>query len=277
MIKIMIKNMKKIMKKILRKNIRRISYCVIAVVAAVVMSSCAQAPVRSVMPRATNSVCTPTAAYPRVVDYDVRYNTTHVGGPGETLWRIAKMYDVSIDDIMRANNLTDRSKLDMGQRLVIPAAAPMKPVIPLYETTKWKYIVIHHSATDEGNALAFYASHLKRGWQNLGYHFVIDNGSSGKVDGQIEVSPRWIKQMDGAHCKADSKNTDGIGICLVGNFSKERVTERQMQSLVYLIDTLRQRYNIPAKNIMGHGEVKGAQTECPGKNFPWKEFYRRLQ
>ena len=59
-----------------------------------------------------------------------------------------------------------------------------------------------NTATDEGNALSLFTIHKRRGFTDLGYHFVIDNGTSGKGKGQIEVSPRWIKQRNGAHCKA---------------------------------------------------------------------------
>ena len=62
----------------------------------------------------------------------------------------------------------------------------------------WKYIVIHHSATDSGSAASFDRSHRKRGWDGLGYHFVIGNGR-GTGDGVVEVGYRWTRQVTGAH------------------------------------------------------------------------------
>ncbi|MCK4602755.1 MAG: hypothetical protein KAU28_09835, partial [Phycisphaerae bacterium] len=50
----------------------------------------------------------------------------------------------------------------------------------------WRYIVIHHSATARGNAAVFDKSHRRRGYDELGYHFVIDNGAGGP-DGNVEV------------------------------------------------------------------------------------------
>ena len=236
----------------------------------VVLSSCATT---SLTPSATPS------AYPPVLPPEViRQDIVHIVAPGETLWRISKCYDVRINDIMRANNLNDKNKLTMGQRLVIPAATPARPVITLYPSNKWKYIIIHHSATDVGSALKFHVAHERRGFtRGLGYHFVIDNGSSEKPDGYIEVSPRWIKQQDGAHCKAGGMNYRGIGICLVGDFTGEYVSDKQLSSLVYLINILRKYYNIPLKNIMGHGQVPGAKTECPGKRFPWARLFNQLE
>lgn len=202
----------------------------------------------------------------------LRQDIKHVVAPGETLWRISKMYDVPASEIARANQLKKPSALLTGQSLLIPKASALRSVIPLYPNSQWKFIIIHHSATDEGNSLSFNRHHIQRGFGGVGYHFVIDNGTSSKIDGQIEVAPRWIKQQNGAHCKASEMNCRAIGICLVGNFNVEQVSNEQMNALVFLVNTLRNYYKIPIENIMGHGQVPGANTECPGKRFPWQKF-----
>jgi len=206
----------------------------------------------------------------------LREGLYHSVAPGETIWRIAQMYEVNAETIKKANRIRNVRDLDVGKSLFIPGAAPMKHVITLYPGRRWKYIVIHHSATDRGNSLEFNKAHLRRGWKGIGYHFVIDNGTCGKKAGQIEMSPRWIKQADGAHCRANRMNERGIGICLVGNFSRDKVSRKQMDSLVYLVNKLRGFYHIPKKNILGHGQVQGAHTECPGKKFPWEKFQKQL-
>ncbi len=207
----------------------------------------------------------------------LRHDVIHTVAPGETVWRLAKMYDVKERDILRANALRKSSPLHLGQKLRIPHAAEPKAIIPLYPSNKWKYIIIHHTATDAGNSLIFNRAHLLRGFdRGIGYHFVIDNGTCGKGDGQIEVTPRWLKQQDGAHCKADDMNRRAIGIALVGNFDKDKVSEKQMDALVELVNLLRKYYHIPLNRIMGHAQVPGAATDCPGKKFPWIDFKRRL-
>lgn len=206
-----------------------------------------------------------------------RYDVIHTVGPGETIWRLAKAYDVDANQIMEDNWISDVSSIRMGQRLRISEAAPMRPIIPLYPSKKWKYIIVHHTADESGSALSIYKVHRGKGWDNIGYHFVIDNGTENKEMGQIEISPRWIKQKDGAHCKAGDMNVKGIGVSLVGNFSESRhVPREQMDSLVYLVNKLRREYNIPLENVIGHGKVHGAHTECPGLHFPFDEFKRRL-
>jgi len=137
---------------------------------------------------------------------------------------------------------------------------------------KWTAIVIHHSATKNGDAAIFDKWHRENnGWEGVGYDFVIGNGSNSS-NGQVEVTYRWQKQVTGAHCKTPGNwaNKDGIGICLVGDFDKTQPTNAQMQSLVKLVQFLQKRYGIPKSKIYGHGTTPGAETktDCPGRNFP---------
>ena len=197
--------------------------------------------------------------------------------PMESLWRISKMYGVTQAEIMRINNIKNPNEIRVGQKLTIPHATPPQSYIPLYPNNKWSYIVIHHTASDIGNARLVDMWHKKRGfWNGLGYHFLIDNGTVNKGDGQIEISPRWIKQQNGAHCKAANMNEKAIGIALVGNFSKTQPSPRQMESLVFLVTELMNYYNIPSSRVIGHRDACGANTECPGTRFPWNEFKRRI-
>ncbi|MFH1305893.1 MAG: N-acetylmuramoyl-L-alanine amidase [Candidatus Omnitrophota bacterium] len=242
--------------------------CLAALAATAVLSSCTITHIPGPPPE--HSVST-------FVPQHLRGDVYHSLAPGETLWRIARMYKVDVESIKNANDIRNVRDLEIGRRLYIPSAAPREHVVTLYPSKKWKYIIIHHSATDRGNSTEFNKAHLKKGWEGIGYQFIIDNGTCGKDDGQIETSPRWTNQTRGAHCKAGEMNEKAIGICLVGNFSRDEVSPRQMDSLVYLVNRLRGYYKIPAKRVLGHGAVQGARTECPGTGFPWKEFKARLR
>ena len=135
----------------------------------------------------------------------------------------------------------------------------------------WRYIVIHHSATDTGSAKAFDAEHRERRdkdgrrWEGLGYDFVIGNGT-GSGDGAVEVGYRWRDQKRGAHAGNDLMNEQGIGICLVGDFTKDRPTAAQMHSLSRLCNFLSDYCGIPRSNYRLHGDVRN--TSCPGPLFP---------
>lgn len=43
--------------------------------------------------------------------------------PGDTLWKLAQRFGVTVADIIAANNLTDPNRLDVGQKLFIPVPA----------------------------------------------------------------------------------------------------------------------------------------------------------
>ncbi len=137
---------------------------------------------------------------------------------------------------------------------------------PQVAARQWNWIVIHHSATPGGSAKTFDRMHKDKGWDELGYHFVIGNGTE-TSDGAIEVGPRWPKQKWGAHAKTpDNQYNDyGIGICLVGNFDIERPTANQMRSLAKLVAYLEKTYKIPPSRVIGHGDTK--PTDCPGRNM----------
>jgi hypothetical protein len=142
---------------------------------------------------------------------------------------------------------------------------------------RWECIVIHHSGGQKGGAKAFHEFHTRvRHWDELGYHFVIGNGSD-TPDGHVEVGPRWRKQKHGAHCKVPGNyyNDHGIGICLVGNFEHSRPTPAQMASLEELARYLMTACQIPPEQVNTHRGITG-RTACPGRKFRLAELKRRL-
>lgn len=143
-------------------------------------------------------------------------------------------------------------------------------------SSRWTTIVLHHSATPSGNARLFDKFHRGKGWDELGYHFVIGNGSN-TPDGYIEVGPRWHKQKHGAHCKTPDNyfNEHGIGICLVGDFTKSSPRPRQLASLDQLLRFLTRRCGIAPGNITTHAAVTG-KTQCPGPHFHLAGVHRAL-
>ena len=129
-------------------------------------------------------------------------------------------------------------------------------------------IVIHHSVSSPATSVDdIHRWHLARGWSGIGYHYYID-GNGGVWQGR----PEWTQ---GAHAYQDAQheaNTDGIGICLGGNFEQVPPTQDQMQALAELILDIRTRYkDIP---VIGHKDVQA--TACPGKLFPWADLNTKL-
>lgn len=121
-----------------------------------------------------------------------------------------------------------------------------------------KYIILHHADASICTVEDIHRWHLENGWIGIGYHYFIRK--NGKIyRGRPETA-------QGSHTK--TYNTQSIGICLEGNFSNEKITEEQKQSLEKLILDIRGRHG--DLKVLGHKDVNN--TSCPGKNFPLDYF-----
>lgn len=142
-------------------------------------------------------------------------------------------------------------------------------------TREWRHIVVHHSATERGSMAVFHRAHLDRGWDGVGYHFVIGNGTE-SGDGEVEPTYRWRNQQQGAHAGHAEYNQHGVGICLVGDFNRQRPSPRQMSSLRALVRFLQVKTGVPTYEVVGHCEVPGRSTDCPGRNLSMTDFRASL-
>ncbi len=208
---------------------------------------------------------------------------THKVVRGDTLGSIAARHGVTLTALKLANGLRS-DRIFAGQVLIIPggdATSVLANVINATEGLKiergrWRYVVAHHSGIEAGNARSYGAGHLRRGMENgLAYDFVIGNGRD-SGDGEIEIGPRWLKQLDGGHVRNAFYNAHGIGICLVGNFEKRRPGPRQMASFTALVDWLRDKAPLGARpKFTVHRWVDKKNTVCPGRYFPYAAMKRR--
>jgi len=127
-------------------------------------------------------------------------------------------------------------------------------------------IVIHCSDSDFGDAKLIDEWHRKRGFNGIGYHYVILNGvlkASDEIntekDGLVELG-RPLEEV-GAHVKGYNYNS--IGICLIG---KNSFTEKQFKSLINILKVLRENFKtINIRRIKGHREFNSKKT-CPNFN-----------
>lgn len=151
----------------------------------------------------------------------------------------------------------------------------------MYWKQRWRYIVIHHSASTHGDIEFLQRVHRERQAGDpidaIPYHYVIGNGN-GLAMG--EIASDWRQQWDiwGAHVSGNNsaRNYLGIGICLIGNFERHEVPEEQFQALVRLTRTLMGRYDIRPDNVNGHGLIEGEASKCPGRHFPMLRFRQAI-
>lgn len=124
-----------------------------------------------------------------------------------------------------------------------------------------KYIVLHYSATypdQDIGAAEIRQMHLARGFNDIGYHYVI------RRDGRVEKGR--ADRIVGAHVKGH--NTGSLGICCVGgvdratgpNVGVDNRTAAQKDATVSLVKRLLADH--PAAQVVGHRDL--GPTQCPG-------------
>lgn len=113
-----------------------------------------------------------------------------------------------------------------------------------------KYLIVHCSDSPHGrgdNAETIHRWHLARGWDGIGYHYVITE------DGTIENGrPEY---WNGAH--VNGYNHKSIGVCLIG---EGIYTLKQLHSLENLMCKLKVKY--PHAEITGHTNMDSSKG-CP--------------
>lgn len=206
---------------------------------------------------------------------------------GDTLDSIARSHGVTIAILTQFNELLDPDRLRVGQVILVPRhETPNRDILPLSVQrtlnntrvrTGWRYIIIHHSATDQGTmrGLDNYHKNTRHMVNGLAYHFVIGNGK-GMGDGEIGIGHRWTRQLPGGHLASEAQNKVSLGICLIGNYEHSRPTAKQMESLRALVHYLQTRCNIGKGGVRTHRQVNIRPTICPGRNFPVDHFLEQL-
>jgi N-acetylmuramoyl-L-alanine amidase len=131
-----------------------------------------------------------------------------------------------------------------------------------------KEIIIHCSATKENKDFKkddIKKWHLQRGFSDVGYHYII------YLDGSVHKGRN--DNLVGAHCI--NHNLKSIGICYIGGVDengkpKDTRTEKQKESLVSLIRTLKRFY--PNAEVYGHCDFDNKACPCFNASAEYKNL-----
>ena len=100
-----------------------------------------------------------------------------------------------------------------------------------------------------------------RGWDDIGYHNVIED-SGRAMGGRVATDI-------GAHCKGH--NSDSIGICLTGD---KKFNEKQFRTLVQVVYAYCRHFGLdPLEDVYPHSHFDTTGKTCP--NFDWKEVWKK--
>lgn len=118
--------------------------------------------------------------------------------------------------------------------------------------------ILHHADASVCDAATIHQWHKNQGWSGIGYHFVV------RKDGTIQRGrPEWAV---GAH--STGSNSDSIGICVEGDYTKETMPNVQKKAVIELLVYLKKKYGFTT--VQGHRDVY--PTTCPGNNYPFNDI-----
>lgn len=109
--------------------------------------------------------------------------------------------------------------------------------------TKFIRIIIHHTGIKK-TMQDIIDTHIKKNhYSKIGYHFVISKSGNIYYTRNLKYS--------GAHTYHHNRNS--IDIALIGHFNEEKPTQKQINALNNLVQTLKKNYSI--KEILAHNEA----------------------
>ena len=128
-----------------------------------------------------------------------------------------------------------------------------------------KGIIVHCSDSPQGRgdtASTLHEWHLERGWNGLGYHYII------LENGNIERGRPDFWQ--GSHARGYN---DWLGICMIGIDS---FTEEQLYALEDLIKSKMLEYKLSTRQVRGHNQIDDKKS-CPNININEFMAERRIR
>jgi N-acetylmuramoyl-L-alanine amidase len=153
--------------------------------------------------------------------------------------------------------LSDSNGLNYAQQFVGTTNFTMR---------KPNYVIIHHTAQDScEQTLRTFT--LKK--TQVSAHYVICK------DGTVY---HMLNDYLRAHHAGAAKwgntsdiNSSSIGIELDNN-GFQNFDERQINSLLVLLERLKKSFSIPTANFIGHGDIAPTRKNDPNWRFPWKQL-----
>lgn len=132
---------------------------------------------------------------------------------------------------------------------------------PLSKRSATDLLILHHAAATSCTAEDVHRWHVGNGWAGIGYHYLV------RKDGTVYRGRP--EDTVGAH--AYGANSHSIGVCFEGNYEVEQsMPAAQLAAGQALVADIKRRWGIT--KVIGHKDVAGSTTDCPGKYFPFAEM-----
>ena len=136
---------------------------------------------------------------------------------------------------------------------------------PNIDERKASYVILHHTAQD------FDTSFLLLGttFGKVSSHYLVDR--DGTILQLVDEKKRGWHAGASSWFSMSDLNSSTIGIEIVNN-GFESFPEVQIDSVMNILASIKERYNLPARNFIGHMDIAPGRKIDPNKYFPWKRL-----
>ncbi len=137
---------------------------------------------------------------------------------------------------------------------------------PNFGERRPNYVIIHHTTNDTAaQAIATLTNPARA----VSAHYLI--ARDGRIIYLVDELKRAWHAGDSYWGGNRDLNSSSIGIEL-DNTGAEPFAEAQISALIALLADLQLRWNIPAANVLGHGDVAPGRKTDPSVLFPWSRL-----
>lgn len=135
-------------------------------------------------------------------------------------------------------------------------------------------LTIHHTVSPPDRPIeqiaAYHVDH--NGWPGIGYHYVIKDTGEIFQTNYLETKSYHA----GSYNAPGDENLWSVGIALQGDFTLSPPPQAQLDAAKWLVELLKgPLLGLQLNSVLGHREMPGAQTQCPGNTYPaWLNYVK---
>ncbi len=150
----------------------------------------------------------------------------------------------------------------------------------------FKRIFVHHSLSEWGTAHIIDQWHKEKGWTEIGYHEVTQNGyptaswfnsniivpyleGAVEIGREIDNDSLFEPEEQGAHVYGHNKYS--YGICMIGD---KNFTDKVLNATLKVVRFRLKQFSLSPDDVLGHYEVDSKKT-CP--NIDMNVFRNHLK
>lgn len=182
-------------------------------------------------------------------------------------------------DVYHQNNKAHQKKVEEATQVLLetPKTKLESPNDTLVINDQWigttnfsirkpNFVIIHHTAQEslDQTIRTFTVTRT-----SVSSHYVISR--DGTVVQMLNDYLRSWHAGRGSWGNDTDLNSSSIGIELDNN-GMEYFTDKQIESLIQVLKVLKEKYNIPTANFIGHADLAPGRKVDPSEYFPWKKL-----